>query len=125
MNLVLDSSVLIDLQRGNNETLKKIDELRKSYPAPPAISFVVLVEFLYGLKDKSFKNEEKSKLFLQQFEVLHTTDKTADIIVDLQKKYELPLADIFIAAQTIEQNSLLVTKDKDFGIIEEIDKIII
>jgi len=43
----------------------------------------------------------------------------------LEEKYNLPLADLVIASQTLEYNCILVTKDKDFEKIKEIDKIIL
>lgn len=125
MNLVLDSSILIDLERQKKEVILKISELRKLYPGLPAISFATYVEFLYGLKNKSNKNKEKFREFLEQFYVMHTSNKTADILVSLMQEHELPMADLLIAAQTIENGSILVTKDKDFERIKEVDKIII
>lgn len=125
MNIILDTSILIELERGNKEVISGVDELRKLYPAPAKISFINYFEFLYGLKDKSIKNKEKSKSFVELFEVIQTTKKTANNLVNLKQKYELPLADLLIASQTLETNGLLVTKDKDFERIDEIDKVII
>ena len=125
MNLAFDTSVLIDLEKGKAETINAVNELRMLYSSPVFISFATCVEFLYGIKERSVKNKDKARAFLEKFVVLHTTNRTADIIVDLQAKYEFPLADLFIAAQAIENNFLLVTKDRDFETIKEVQKIII
>ncbi len=125
MNLIFDTSILIDIDRGNKEIINKINELRNMYPSPAKIGFISYFEFLLGLKDKSDKNKEKSKEFIEKFNILQTTVNTADNLVMLKQKYELPLADLLIAAQTLEHNGVLLTKDRDFKDIKEINKIIL
>ena len=124
MILIFDTSILIDLERGNPETIKKILELRKIYPAHAKISFVSYFEFLYGLKNKSEKNKRKSMEFLEKFDVIQTTKETAHILINLKQNYGLPLADLLIAAHVFETKGILVTKDKDFGKIREIKTIL-
>ena len=125
MSLIFDTSILIDIDRGDKKTIAKIEELRKMYPAPATIGFISYFEFLLGLKNKSIKNKEKSKEFIEKFNVLQTTKNTADKLVELKQKYELPLADLLIASQVLENNGILITKDNDFKAINEIEKIII
>ena len=125
MNLIFDTSILIDIERKNKETIDKIEELKDMYPTQAKIGFISYFEFLLGLKDKSIKNKEKSKEFIEKFSVLQTTKNTADNLVALKQKYELPLADLLIASQTLENNGILITKDKDFEQIKEMNKIIL
>ena len=125
MNLVLDTSVLIELERGNKEIIGWLDKLRKIYPAPAKVSFITYFEFLYGLRDKSIKNKEKSEIFLNKFSVISTNKSTAEILVSLKRSYELPLSDLLIAAQSIDSKGILITKDKDFELIKELDKVIV
>src|SRR3989344_3530691 len=124
MNLVFDTSILIDIERKNKDIIKKLNELKERYPAPPKISFITRFEFVYGLRNKNSSNKQKAISFLDLFSVMHTTNKTANILSDFKGKYELPLADLFIASQIYESDSVLITKDKDFEKIEEIEKII-
>ena len=68
--------------------------------------------------------------FIEKFPFLNIKKETARILSDLKYNYEkkgitLPLADLLIAAQTIENNMTLVTMDKGFERIEELKKIII
>lgn len=123
MRLVLDTSILIELERKNKEIENKVNELRSIYPLPPQISFMTYFEFLEGIERKSKKNKKNSKHFLALFEVLHTTLLTAQYLVFLRQKYEFPIPDLFIAAQTLESGGILVTKDADFKQIDEIDTI--
>lgn len=124
MNLIFDTSIIIEIERGNKEIIEKLEELRKMYPAPPRISFMTYFEFLYGLRKKSVKNKEKSRAFLELFEVIQTTNTTAEFLVMLKEKYGLSLTNLFITSQVMETNGVLVSKDKDFENIEEIEKII-
>ncbi len=124
MTLVFDTSIIIEIERGNKDIIFKLDELRKIYPGPPKIGFISYFEFLYGLRNKQIENKIKSQKFLELFEIIHTTNITAHYLAQLKEKYELSLTDLFIAAQIIETNSVLITKDKDFERITEINKII-
>ncbi len=130
MTLLFDTSILIDLERKHPETMKQIKELAKGYPLPAVIAFVSEYEFLFGTKEKNLKNKLKALYFLKKFLVLHTSQQTSPLLADLKYKYDkkgisLPLADLLIATLTIENNKILVTKDKDFAQIEELKKIFI
>lgn len=125
MNLIFDTSILIELQKGDKEIISKIENLRRVYSVPAKISFISYFEFLYGLREKSIKNREKFIAFVEKFGVMQTTKKTAEILVGLKKNYELPLADLLIAAQTLEIGGVLVTKDRDFEKINEIEKVFV
>lgn len=125
MNIILDTSILIDIDRSHEETIVKIDDLRRKYPSPASISFITQFEFLLGIKEKIEKNQEKSRAFVDKFSVLQTTQDTGRHLAALKEKYELPLADLLIATQVLEHGGVLITRDKDFGQIVEIQKIII
>lgn len=125
MYLIFDTSILISLSRGDKEVIAKISDLRKSYNSPPKITFMSYYEFLDGLRNKAEKNKDKAMEFLEKFEVIQTAKNTALILAGLKAKYELSLADLMIAAQTIEFKGILVTKDNDFKDITELNKIII
>ncbi len=125
MNLIFDTSVLIELDRGNKEIIEKISNIRKFYPAPAKISFISYFEFLYGLEGKSEKNKNKSKEFIEEFNIINTSKETANLLIKLKHNYEFPLADLLIASHAWETNGILVTKDKDFEKIKEIDCILI
>jgi|SRR3989338_1609030 len=129
MILAFDTSILIEIERGNKEIVKKLHELRKIYPMPVLLPFISYYEFLKGLKIGKPKNYNELMNFLRKFIFLQTTIITADILSDLKIKYQkkgedIPLVDLLIASQIIENHALLVTRDKDFEKIEELKKII-
>jgi len=130
MTLVLDTSIIIELERGDQETINEIKKVLKEYASPPSITFITYFEFLQGVIKRSPKNKEEAIAFLQKFAYVNITRKTAEILAELKTKYEskgltLPLADFLIIAQVKEGNHLLITKDAHFKGIEEINKIIL
>ncbi|MBI2629745.1 type II toxin-antitoxin system VapC family toxin [Candidatus Pacearchaeota archaeon] len=130
MSLVFDTSILISIERGEQQTINKLRELSKSYPSPPQLTFVSFFEYLTGLKIRKSKSFDDNLKFLKNFNVLHTTPSTAEILSDLKVEYDkkgmtLPLADLLSASIVIENNFILVTKDKDFDKIGELKKIIL
>ncbi len=130
MNLIFDTAILINIQNREPNTLEKLKELSKIYQGTGQITFMVYFEFLFGLREKSLENKEKALAFINNFECLQTTKVTANILSDLRHKYDkigksLPLADLLIASQVIENNGTLITSDKDFDRIEELNKIFV
>lgn len=130
MSLAFDTSILIELERKNPEIIEKIDRLSRVYPTPPQLPFISYYEFIRGLKTKKPKDYEKKFAFANRFNVLKTSKRTAEILADLRIKYEkigfsLPLADLLIVAQSVENNLVLISRDKDFEKIEEVQKIIL
>jgi len=130
MILIFDTSILVDLERIKKETIDRIRKLSKSYQSPAEITFMSYYEFLRGIKLKKPKNCEESIEFLNNFKVIRVTLKTAEILSDLKVKYDklgisFSITDLMIASQVIENHGILVTRDKDFEKIEELNKIIL
>ncbi len=130
MSLVLDTSILIELERRNGKIINKIKELISRYPMPAQITFISYYEFYHGLNKASVKNKYEALSFVNKFNMLRITKKTAEILSDLRQTYEdrgkmLPLADLLIASQVIENKLVLVTLDKDFDRIKELNKVIL
>lgn len=125
MSLMLDTSVLINLERRERRTVGKIEDLQRKISFKPYTAFFNQFEFLIGIKEKSPKNREKAKRFLTSFEILHTTDRTSEIMSDLKYKYDkkgilISISDLIIASLAIENGMALVTSDEDFKHIEEL-----
>jgi len=130
MSIVLDTDILIDLEKGRRQTKSKLEILSKKYPSPPHITFINLFEFLFGIKVQSEKKKVQSLNFAENFGVLHTTDETSKLLADLKFKYDkkgivLSMSDLIVASLVIENKMILVTRDRDFEKIEELEKEII
>lgn len=129
MTLAFDTSILIAIEKKDERVIKELDKLSKLHKLAPQLPFIAYYEFLRGLKIGKPKKYAELREFVEQFNVLNTTKSTAEILSDLKMKYDsvgesLPLADLLIASQIIENNLTLITKDKDFEKIKELKKII-
>jgi predicted nucleic acid-binding protein len=129
MSLVFDTSILIAIERGDKDTINRLEELHKSYPSSPQLTFISFFEYLIGLKIIKNKSSQNNLIFLKKFNVLQTTVSSAEILSDLKIKYDkkgisLSLADLLSASIVIDSGLTLVTKDKEFEKIEELKKII-
>ncbi len=130
MSFLFDTTIIIDLQKKNKNTLAKLEQLRFLNPNLAKITFVTEFEFLYGLKEKNHIVAQESIQFLRFFQVLHGNEYTAGILADLKYKYQkkgitLSITDLLIASIAISYNMTLLTRDNDFMVIEELKKIII
>ena len=130
MALILDTSILIEFERKNGGIINEISKIRKVNPGVIHITLISYFEFLLGIKERKQSNVTKAMQFISRFPVLNAGKETARILSDLKYNYEkkgivLPLADMLIAAQSIENNMTLVTLDKGFERIEELNKIIL
>ena len=130
MTLLLDTSILIDIERREKKLLEKIEDIVETDPVPACITFMNYFEFIHGLKAKSPRNKEKSLAFIEKFYCLHPTKNTAVILSDLKHKYDkhgksFSLSDLLIASHAVENGMTLVTRDKHFQEIDELGKIIL
>ncbi len=126
MIILLDTSVIIDIDNRMESTLESLASLKASYPALPRISFMTYFEVIHGLSRMQPRRKQNSLAFIENFDVVQTTKATASVLSALRDKYgDLPFSDLFIAAQAMENNMILVTKDNDFSRIEGLDKAII
>lgn len=130
MTLVIDTSVLIKIEKGNQEIIEKVRKIREGDEASPCITFITYFEFLQGINKRNPKNKERALNLLNLFRLLAPTKLTASIMNDLKYKYErigksFSLSDLMIASQIIENNMTLVTNDKHFEEIGELKKIIL
>ena len=129
MRLVLDTNVLIEIEHYNKDMIAKVKTLTEKYPTQPATTFINIFECLEGFK-RIPKLDKEKMLFLEQFPAFHTTQRTAHILADLKVKYDgkgltIPLADMIIAGLVIERRAILITTDKGFERIEELEKIFV
>lgn len=128
--LAFDTSILIGIEKKEKYILQKINELSKIYPLIPKLPFISHFEYTFGLKKRKPKKTGDLLITLNKFQMLPVTEKTSDILSDLKIKYDdagisLSLADLTIASQSVENNLILVTLDKDFGNIKELKSIVL
>ncbi|MFP4185696.1 MAG: type II toxin-antitoxin system VapC family toxin [Thermoplasmata archaeon] len=120
--LIFDTSVIIDIERKNEETLQRLKKIKEKYQSPGFLSFISYFELMEGLKKQGLEDSEAREL-IEEFKVLKASKRTALELAELKIKTEkngnkLPLADLLIAAQAKENNFVIVTKDNDFRKID-------
>lgn len=122
-NLLLDTNIIIEVFDGNRNIADKIDKLPSFY-----ISSVVLGELYIGVNRVVNKEKHLGKLqaFLQLCSILNADSTTAwyygKIVATLYKKGKpLPTNDVWIAAVAQQYNLTVITRDKHFKEIENLE----
>lgn len=130
MKLVIDTNVYSDYAEGVAGTV----DFMATYGEKIFLPSVVIGELSFGfMKGKRQRfNEKKLKQFI---DILHV-----DIIVvnaDVARKYariylslinkgtKIPINDVWIAASCMEVGGTLLTKDKHFDAVDQIDRVIL
>ncbi|MBI5389516.1 type II toxin-antitoxin system VapC family toxin [Candidatus Woesearchaeota archaeon] len=130
MALMLDTSILVDVEKNVFPTISLLKQISVYEMTEASISFITYFEYLQGLKDKSTLNRQKRMAWINQFDFLEATRTTSDLAAYLKLKYEskgivFSLSDLFIITQAFEHNLPLVTKDKYFERVEEVNIIVV
>ena len=128
--IALDTSVLVDVLRERQDVFQELSRIRQTHTSVPCLPFITTFEMLLRVQDASAQAQDRTRELLLRYPQLETSKRTAEILANLRRKYDrkglhLPFADLFSASQAIENNVTLVTRDKDFERIEELNKIII
>lgn len=127
--IALDTNVLIELEKGNKNMLSIINKLRQKYSSP-SLPFPVFSEYYYGYLKKGRKGIQAALKRLEVFELLHSTKKSSTTFAEIKYRLEkagrmLSDMDVLIAALCIDNGATLVTFDKQFEKVDELDKIVL
>ncbi len=130
MKLVLDTNVYCDFAEG---LLDAVDAIA-TYGQFIFIPSVVLGELFFGFMKGSRQqfNEKKLRQVVSRLKIdiidLNTdvARKYAMIYLSLQKKgVKIPINDVWIAACCMEVGGTLLTRDKHFGSIDQIESMVL
>ena len=101
---LLDTTVLIDLSRGNTDAADFIDAVRAS-GTPLLISVISAMEPIVGCRDRG--EVEKAEKLIADFGLVHISPaesaRAYDLILTYSKSHGLAIPDAFIAATAIIQ----------------------
>lgn len=117
IDFIADTNFLVYIHEGNEFVESFLD-----YNF--GISFISEIELL-GFKGISEKEENKLKQLVDDCFYLDWNSKLKDKTIELRKKYTIKLPDAIIAATSIIYGIPLVTADKRFSKIEELDLILL
>ena len=130
MKLVLDTNVYCDFAEGVPETVEAIAVHGEQIYMPAVVIGELVFGFLKGAKQQF--NERKLRQVISRLKI-EVVDVSADvarkyalIFLSLQNKgTKIPINDVWIAACCMEVGGTLLTRDKHFKAIEQIDSMII
>jgi len=113
MDAILDTSVIIEIFRGNKDV---IDKLSKDLEY--GISVITLFELYCG------RLKEREEIFLEKVPKLSFDEKSAKlagkIYKELKSKGKVPkVKDLLISASAIAHDLLLITIDRDFELFRK------
>lgn len=121
--LALDTSVAIRFLNGDQIAVDKVIQLPEII-----LPTVVVGELLFGAKNsrKSLQNLSQYFEFIKACTTFPLASSTPEIYADVRfalkkKGRPIPMNDIWIAAQCIENGWILVTDDSDFSYIDGLD----
>ena len=130
MKLVLDTNAYSDYAEG----LPGIVDFMANHGEQIYLPSVVLGELNFGfMKGKRQRfNEKKLQQFISRLRVeiinvnADVARKYAIIYLSLQKKgTKIPINDVWIAASCMEVGGILMTRDKHFEVVEQIETVIL
>jgi tRNA(fMet)-specific endonuclease VapC len=117
--VILDSNVLIEILKGNQNTIHRVQILNEEL----AVSSISVMELYYGARNK--KEVNKIEKFVSLFTILHlNTDisiKAVQLIERYAKSHTLDIPDSLIASTALVYNAKLFTyNSKDFRFIDKL-----
>jgi tRNA(fMet)-specific endonuclease VapC len=129
VKLVLDTNVYSEYAEGASEVVEYLAVHGDQLLLPS----VVLGELHYGFmkgKRQAF-NEQKLREFVDRLKVAiivvdeNVAKRYASIYLSLQKKgRKIPINDVWIAASCMEVGGVLLTRDKHFEAVEQIQTVV-
>jgi predicted nucleic acid-binding protein len=117
--IVLDTNVLIEILKGNRDTIAKVESFNKHL----TISSISAMELFFGALNKA--EVKKLEKFVSLFDIIYPNEKISYTAMDLVKKYAkshtLDIPDSIIASTSLYHKCELFTYNKkDFRYIDNI-----
>ena len=117
IDFIADTNFLVYVHEGNDKVLPFLN-----YNF--GVSFITEVELL-GFKGITKIEEAKLKQLINDSFVIEWSSKIKEQTIELRKKYNIKLPDAIIASTSLIYGLPLVTADKGYSKIEELDLILI
>ena len=116
-SVLTDTNIILYFLRGDSAVVEMLSDHDLT------ISFITELEVL-AYPSISVQEQMLIKDFLALCSIVDMNAKIKRLIIELRKKYRLKLPDAIIAATAIYANLPLVTADKQFGKVTELNIIL-
>ncbi len=116
-NLLLDTNIII-------YALKGLANVKPYFDIEPFISVITEMEIL-GIKDMSDEEIKIREIAIDFCSIISFTNKIKSKAILIKRQIKIPLPDAIIAATAIQEGFTLVTADKGFKRITELQLILI
>lgn len=117
---LLDTNILI-YYFADTIPKKEVSKIEEIFRTSFNISIITKIEFL-GWRKHTEEGFEKAREFISFANVIPLTDEIANLTIDKRRESKIKLPDAVIAATTLHNNLILVTKnDKDFNGIKSLE----
>ncbi len=114
--IIVDTNIILYLLDGS-DTLVNMLQGKAIY-----LSFITELELL-GFKNISDKEEKEIKVLLNDCIIIPLNSVIKEKYIEIRKKYQLKLADAIIAATSLAYEFPIITADKQFAVLLELDLI--
>ena len=115
--LFLDSNILLYFLYGDNDVVEII------FDKDVVISFITELELL-SFPKLTRDQENNIKELLKNCQLINLNEEIKSLTIELKRKYKLKLPDAIIAATAYYLNLPLITADKQFKQVEELEIIL-
>lgn len=130
MKLVLDTNIYSDYAEGVTETVDFMATQGEQIYLPSVVIGELHFGFMKGRRQRF--NEKKLKQFIDLLNVdvinvnADVARKYAVIYLSLQKNgTKIPINDVWIAASCMDVGGTLLTRDKHFNVVDQIETVIL
>lgn len=111
---LLDTNIIIYILNG--------DKAISDYLSQKIFFTSIICEIeLFGSKSLTLKEEKQIGIFLQEFRIISIDQSIKELAILFRKKYFLKIPDLIIAATAVSLDIPLITSDKGFKQITELE----
>ncbi len=127
--LVLDTNIIIEIERKNKKLLFFLRDYLGKYPTIPYISFPTYAEFYYNYVGRKMSDQERAKQSLEVYEIIHTTKRSSQLLAEIKYYLDrdgksIPIFDAVIASIVLDNNAVLLTSDSHFKRVPNLSVIV-
>ncbi len=120
MAVILDTSVLVALEKNNKETIDKVRDISKFHKTKPFVASISLAEIMHGALNQNIKQQIKVIENFTDYHILNSSFSSSMVLANFvnilnKKGKRIPITDLIIASIAVDNDLNLVTLDNHFN----------